>query len=210
MNEGSTGVREAGIPQSETEPQKVTRKLLTRRGLKKIFKRNLETARQESEIDELTSLPNLRAFNRRLREEADRIKRFGGQGTVVVLDADKLKKINDTKGHEAGNDYLKSIANALREGTRRDIDFVSRTGGDEFILILPGTGVVGAEKMWTESLNPSFVKNGIAISGGAAPINPTNPFDAKEKADSAMYGAKKEPTRNGENLLFSYIPGKNG
>lgn len=200
-----------GINSPEQSTKRIVEKPLTRRGLKNTYRKKLQEvkeARDSAELDGLTGLPTRKTFDRRINEEADRLRRGGGITTVVILDADKLKQINDSKGHAGGDKYLKSIADSLTSGVRREIDFVARTGGDEFALILPNTDLKGAEKMWELVLNPSFIKNGIAISGGAAELDKDNPNDSIERADSAMYGAKKELDRNGENLLFSYIPAK--
>ncbi|HYM65341.1 MAG TPA: GGDEF domain-containing protein, partial [Candidatus Sulfotelmatobacter sp.] len=194
----------------KTEPRKreIVEKPLTRRAIKKSYRRKLQEVRDNAEIDSLTGLPTRGAFDRRLREEASRLRRGGGKTTVVVLDADKLKQINDTKGHAEGDLYLKSIAQAILAGIRREEDFAARTGGDEFILLLPDTNLEGAETMWENALNPAFIKSGIAISGGAAEIDPINPLESISRADSAMYGAKHDKDRNGENLLYSFIDSK--
>lgn len=197
-------------PNSEihVNPQKTERieKPLTRRAVIKSYRRKLETTREEAEKDGLTGLPQRKAFDRRIREEASRLRRGGGKTTVIILDADKLKDINDSKGHAGGDRYLKSIADSLISGIRREVDFAARIGGDEFALILPYTDLVGAEKMWKTALNPAFVKNDIAISAGAAELDPNNPEESVKKADSGMYGAKRDKERQGENLLFSYVP----
>lgn len=210
-------------PPTEISPvtsQRIPEKPLTRRSRIKTFRDLLrskddqiaqqtqiaEANAEQSLIDELTGLPNLRAFNQKLEESTERVRRFGGKSTVVILDADKLKLINDTQGHEAGNKYLRSIAEAMRKGKRRDTDAIFRIGGDEYAMILEGTDLEGAETMWNDTLNPAFVERNIAISGGAAEIDPKDMMLAKEKADSAMYGAKRDPERRGENLLFTYHP----
>lgn len=194
--------------ETEIKPPKreIAEKLLTRRALKKSYRRRLGEAVEEAQTDALTGLPTRNAFERRLHEEVLRLKRGKNEKTtIMVLDADKLKQINDTKGHAGGDIYLKSIADALRSGVRRELDFVARTGGDEFILIMPKTDLIGAETMWEKTLNPSFLQNGIAISAGAAELDPNNPDQSVKDADSAMYGAKQDKDRNGENLLFSYV-----
>ncbi len=186
-------------------PTRIAEKPLTRRALKKAHEQKLQEVSSTSNIDLLTQLPNRRRFEERLREESDRILRFGGRTTVVMLDADNLKVINDKQGHPAGDKYLKSIAEAIKRGIRRDIDFAARYGGDEFVLILPETDAEGADTMWNNSLNPEFIKDGIAISAGAMELIPGNIEETMRIADRAMYGAKHEPTRNGENLMFYYM-----
>ena len=174
-------------------------------------KRKLQTAEERAEsaeVDSLTGLPIRAAFDRRLEQEAERISRGGSVTTVVILDADKLKQINDSRGHPAGDKYLQLIAEAIKAGLRRDLDFAARTGGDEFGILLPDTNLDGAEKMWSDTLNPAFIERGIAISAGAAEIDPRNPNESVKKADNAMYGAKYEPTRGNQNMLFLYVSKK--
>jgi diguanylate cyclase (GGDEF)-like protein len=190
---------------SEAVNERAPAKSLTRRGQKRTYKRQLAEISETLGIDLLTGLPTRIPFTQRLQEEAERIKRIGGKTTILFLDADKLKLINDSKGHEEGDKYLASIAEAIKIGTRRGLDYAARYGGDEFVLILPNTDLQGTETMWNESLNPEFVKRGIAISAGAALLNQHNPQETIKYADRGMYGAKHEPTRNGENLLFTYV-----
>lgn len=204
MDEGSIGIKEADISEVSSEHQIIPPKQLTRRGLKERYKKRVENARIEGETDELTGLETRRAFIRRLKEEAERIDRYGGESRVLILDADGLKLINDGPGgHAAGDVYLKSIADALRTGTRLT-DHVYRYGGDEFAVILPSTDLEGTERLWTERLNPEFTKKRIAISAGSAPID-TNIAETIARADSGMYEAKRDPGRKGENLLLSFV-----
>jgi diguanylate cyclase (GGDEF)-like protein len=94
--------------------------------------------------DELTGLPNRRAFTETLAAEVARVRRSGSPLSVVVADLDAFKAINDTYGHPAGDACLASIAGVLRE-TLRQYDSCFRWGGDEFTLILPETALADAE-----------------------------------------------------------------
>jgi diguanylate cyclase (GGDEF)-like protein len=88
-----------------------------------------------SDRDELTSLYNMRAFNRLAEHEHDRANRSGSRYALVMIDVDHLKTINDTYGHEAGNRAVKLVADALQRLTRTS-DTVARFGGDEFVVLL--------------------------------------------------------------------------
>ena len=88
--------------------------------------------------DDLTGLHNRRAFQKFLDRELRRSKRYEKPLSLIMLDVDGFKKINDTFGHQAGDKVLKSLATSL-QGAVRDIDFVARYGGDEFAVILPET-----------------------------------------------------------------------
>lgn len=99
--------------------------------------------RRSSEEDGLTALPNRRAFDRILRREADLTARYGGGFSVVALDLDRFKEINDRFGHAEGDAVLKAVGRAMRECIRIS-DAGARLGGDEFALLLPRTSAAAA------------------------------------------------------------------
>src|SRR4026209_2265591 len=92
----------------------------------------------QTQIDSLTSLFNRRAFEKKIQEEFERSKRYQSPLSVLILDLDNFKTINDTYGHHGGDSALVKISDTLREMTRQS-DFASRYGGEEFVLILPET-----------------------------------------------------------------------
>jgi diguanylate cyclase (GGDEF)-like protein/putative nucleotidyltransferase with HDIG domain len=94
-----------------------------------------EQTQHESHTDPLTSLPNRRSLDRQFEAGLDRVTRTGGTMSVVVLDLDRLKEINDTYGHEAGDRALRTIGNVLR-ATVRQSDLCARFAGDEFVVVL--------------------------------------------------------------------------
>lgn len=94
---------------------------------------------QEALVDPLTGLLNRRALDRDLRREFARAARFGAEVSVMVIDVDHLKLVNDTEGHLAGDQHLVSLAQAF-VGVLRSIDAAYRVGGDEFVIVLPDAG----------------------------------------------------------------------
>jgi diguanylate cyclase (GGDEF)-like protein/putative nucleotidyltransferase with HDIG domain len=96
-----------------------------------------EQTQQESETDPLTGLPNRRSLDREFEIGLARAMRSGNPSSLVVLDLDRLKEINDTYGHEAGDGAIRGVASVLRATVRQD-DLCARFGGDEFIVVLWG------------------------------------------------------------------------
>ena len=94
-----------------------------------------EQTRHESQTDALTSLPNRRSFERQLRAGLLRAAQARSGASLVMLDLDRLKEINDTYGHEAGDRALQAIGNVLRS-TVRETDLCARFAGDEFVIVL--------------------------------------------------------------------------
>ena len=153
-------------------------------------RRALEVVQVESETDGLTSLLNRRGWDRFIEVEEERFRRFGDQASVIVMDLDRLKIINDTQGHDAGDRYLQQTALVLK-GSVRSGDVVARLGGDEFGMILPGAGSEAAARL-VERMSAALEKAGISGSFGYAPITVVAGFPGAWKAaDSAMYEEKR-------------------
>ena len=162
--------------------------------------RRLREAEEQADRDPLTGLWNHRAFHRRLHEEADRAQREGGALAVVMLDLDNFKYFNDSYGHAAGDDVLRSVADALC-GACRSYDTLARFGGDEFALLLP-VGQAGADEVQarlSRSLGGlTFLPPGhdcavpLAVSFGVAlfPQEAAGVGDALPLADERLYRAK--------------------
>ena len=94
--------------------------------------------REEAQTDWLTGLPNRRSFELAIDQLIDHAQKVGNTFTVMLLDLDHFKSINDTYGHRVGDAALRRIATRLKEGVRKT-DFLARLGGDEFAILFPGT-----------------------------------------------------------------------
>jgi diguanylate cyclase (GGDEF)-like protein len=99
---------------------------------------------QQALTDDLTSLPNRRRFMTEFRRESQRADRAGTPLSVIVLDIDDFKQVNDTWGHETGDLVLRGLAEALAAATR-SVDLAARLGGEEFAILLPNTDPQGAQ-----------------------------------------------------------------
>jgi len=96
-----------------------------------------------AERDALTGLANRRALDERLEEELDRARRYRTHLSLVLVDIDDFKQVNDRYGHQSGDELLRAFATAL-SGSLRELDLAARFGGEEFALLLPGTPTEGA------------------------------------------------------------------
>lgn len=159
----------------------------------------LDRVRLLSLTDELTGLPNRRAFMRRLEDEVSRVQRHGSPLGLVLMDLDHFKNINDLRGHAAGDDVLRSYAKEILSIFRHH-DLVARYGGEEFAVLLPNTtqdGVVAALNKVRRRVEEVAMLKGTdsthlpTFSAGVAEFRPgETPSSLIERADSALYEAK--------------------
>jgi diguanylate cyclase (GGDEF)-like protein len=155
-----------------------------------------------SQVDSLTGALNRRSFYNEMNREMHRSKRYARQMTIVCLDLDNFKAVNDIQGHMAGDEVLKSVADSLK-GSLRIIDKIARLGGDEFAILLPETDEKGAKillpriyKIIIEQMQAA--NNNITISIGCLTcVNCTDIEDIIKEADKLMYEAK----RSGKNMI---------
>src|SRR5262249_48693246 len=153
-----------------------------------------------SETDVLTGLPNRRALRRRLAEEFRRSLRYGTPVSLLLVDIDGLKQLNDKEGHAAGDSLIRSVAAAITRGLRQT-DFGSRWGGDEFAIVAPNTAT-GAARISAERLVARVAATAgeqhhpaSSVSIGTATFDPAErkypDLDAVvQAADGALYRAK--------------------
>lgn len=157
--------------------------------------------------DSLTSVFIRRHFLELADQEVHRCARYGGDLSVVMVDADHFKKVNDTYGHVAGDDVLRHLAKVCQDNLR-DLDFVGRLGGEEFAICLPETDLAAAQKVAErirEVIDQSVVmaedvEIRYTVSQGVAQWQAgENMVDVLQRADEALYAAK-EGGRNRVNL----------
>ncbi len=151
--------------------------------------------------DPLTGIHNRRAFDTRLEEEFHRFQRYGQVFSLLVIDLDRFKHVNDVYGHTTGDQCLREVTRRMGAALRKS-DFLARYGGEEFVVILPGIGKEGAksvaEKLRLCVEKTRFLYQGeripLTISVGAAQIQPNedSPLSLFERADAALYEAKKQ------------------
>jgi diguanylate cyclase (GGDEF)-like protein len=162
--------------------------------------------------DVLTGLSNRREFMARLGEEAHRHMRGGQPLSIVMIDIDHFKQINDTHGHPAGDQVLAQLGHLLRTAVRRDIDVAARLGGEEFALLLPDTDLSGArrvaDKVAERLAALDIVWEGqclrVTLSMGVTQVADGLGDQALRRADDNLYTAK----RNGRHQVVATMPGK--
>ncbi len=150
--------------------------------------RQAQQVRELARQDELTGLPNRRAWNDELPRALEHARRDGRPVSVAVLDLDRFKQFNDTYGHPAGDRLLKS-ASAAWHGTLRTVDTLARYGGEEFVVLLPGAGPGEAREVLARALAATPL--GQTFSAGLAVWDGDETSDELiERADAALYEAK--------------------
>jgi len=170
-------------------------------GLGVIIGSNEDLLQRVSLEDPLTGLANRRHFDRRLRDELARVDRYNQPLTLMLLDLDGLKSVNDVGGHETGDDALRAVARTLQH-TCRSTDLAARIGGDEFTVLAPNIteseartlaerirNTLTAEASWVSTqLPPLTLSIGIADTRCIEELHPDRLYSA---ADQALYQAKE-------------------
>ena len=143
---------------------------------------------EAARTDDLTGLPNRRAWSEELSREVSRAQRTGEPLAVAVLDLDQFKQYNDEHGHQAGDRFLKQVAGIWSEELRAT-DILARHGGEEFVLAMPATALEASERM-LERLR-STVPDDQTVSAGVCIWDGSEDPDALvARADVALYAAK--------------------
>ena len=162
-----------------------------------LLKKNLERERQLATTDTVTGLYNSRFFSEEAEREMERSRRFGHPLSMVFIDCDNFKRINDTYGHHIGDKLIRMVADELAMSVR-SIDMVSRLGGDEFAILLPETDGRTAKKHFgyiRKRLRERMNENNWNVTfsiGIATFLTPPESVDEMiKRADSLMYLVKK-------------------
>jgi len=155
-------------------------------------------------LDSLTGLANRRRFDQALAEECERLQRSDSTVSLIILDVDHFKALNDSSGHQKGDEYLVTLGRELMRAARRRIDLAARIGGEEFALILPATDGREAERIAegirheVEALKlphpASPTSAQLTVSVGVATATRkqnATPEELVAAADQALYQAKK-------------------
>jgi diguanylate cyclase (GGDEF)-like protein len=164
-----------------------------------ILGRHADALAELSETDSLTELLNARGFARRLHAEVKRSKRYRQPLTLLFLDLDGLKDVNDRYGHRAGSDALREVAGIIRQELR-ETDTGARWGGDEFTILAPNTEI-GAAISFAERIRERIARDAadwpLTASIGIASFDnldgpmPRDAMGLMRAADDAMYQAKR-------------------
>jgi diguanylate cyclase (GGDEF)-like protein len=159
----------------------------------------VEQLQSAATTDELTGLYNRRAMEERLEAEISRAERHQLRTSIVLIDVDRFKNVNDTLGHAAGDRLLILVAELLRQQCRT-LDAVGRLGGDEFLVILPMTSPEEAMNFVgrlqrrvgeLEKTHPEFGQPSLSLGIAEAPRHGTSLASLLAAADSALYKAKR-------------------
>ncbi len=155
-------------------------------------------------IDGLTDIPNRRYFNEFLDSEWKRCQRLNIPISLAIIDLDHFKYLNDTYGHQAGDDCLKSVGKILKKYVKRPSDICARYGGEEFSLVYGNTGLEQAKRLTRQLLNEihslnipnknSPIMPTLTASIGLATMQPNSDnskTDLIKKSDESLYSAKE-------------------
>jgi diguanylate cyclase (GGDEF)-like protein len=163
---------------------------------------------RQAQTDSLTNLANRRALDERLDVEVDHARRLGTNVAFVIADIDDFKSINDSYGHQTGDDVLRRVGRAFAEAVR-ELDLPGRYGGEEFAIVLPGTNLSGARAL-SEKIRRNLEELLVTTPDGS-PFQVTASFGAAcfpaqsgveelvAAADAALYEAK----RTGKNRVVT-------
>lgn len=162
------------------------------------IRRMTESLRKQSVTDGLTGLHNHSHIVELLHQECERVDRYSGRLSILLLDIDHFKRVNDEHGHAFGDQVLRAFASEMCSAAR-DVDHAGRYGGEEFLLVLPSTAADGAAKI-AERIRAAMERRSTelgagwpTVSCGIAQYRGNEPFaELVNRADQALYQAKRE------------------
>jgi two-component system cell cycle response regulator len=182
--------------ESMTEFEMALKRALERRQLIRENKRLFEENKRLAVTDPLTGLNNRHKLQEALSSELERASRYARPLSIIMIDMDHLKAINDSLGHPAGDEALKMVASAIQRCVRK-VDLATRFGGDEFVIVLPEADLhvaaSVAERLHQEVGKLKLEDRPLSVSLGVATWNKTytTPEIFIDAADRAMYQAKR-------------------
>lgn len=203
LDAGADDYLDKGAPPAELRARlRVAERIVT---LEQRLRRTLESKARQAASDPLTGLPNRRTFDRRLNAEFKRARRFGEPISVLLIDADHFKQVNDQYGHHVGDEVLRRLAATLRENLPREYDVLARIGGEEFATVLPHTSrddaAVVAERLRAAIESTPFataagtlrvtVSIGIGSLSNRVSMEPQTTLDVLDEADRGLYESKR-------------------
>lgn len=175
---------------------------LTTASLLTALRDRLEAHQELALTDYLTGARNRRAFYDDVRTEMYRFRRYGRPFTVVYMDADNFKEVNDRLGHQTGDDLLRAVASTLRHNLR-DTDVVARLGGDEFAVLLPETGYEQAEAVVAKlqaKLLTAMGRQGWPVTFSVGALTCATALGSVDEMVSLADGLMYEAKRAGKNV----------
>lgn len=167
------------------------------------MRKDLAVAHHKANSDPLTGLPNRRALDHHLRAALENARRAGSGLALAICDIDHFKQFNDTHGHQIGDEVIKFVGSSLGRAANGDV-FVSRYGGEEFVLLFERTAADGAMKILDKIraaiaarelkvTNTGQSLGRLSFSGGLAQLNlQDSPGSILKRADAALYRAKQD------------------
>jgi diguanylate cyclase (GGDEF)-like protein len=176
------------------------------------LRRSHEQERELARTDDLTGAVNRRSFFEAAQHEINRARRHRHPFSVAYMDVDNFKELNDTMGHVAGDDALRSVARAIRRDVR-EIDLVARLGGDEFVVLLPETNDEAARVVVSRvraNLDALAAREGWRVTFSIGVVTWTTPPRTVDvmirQADDAMYEVKNTGKNRVAHLTISGEP----
>jgi diguanylate cyclase (GGDEF)-like protein len=176
------------------------------------LRRSHEQERELARTDDLTGAVNRRSFFEAAQNEINRARRHRHPFSVAYMDVDNFKELNDTMGHAAGDEALRSVARAIRRDVR-EIDLVARLGGDEFVVLLPETNDEAARVVVSRvraNLDALAAREGWRVTFSIGVVTWTTPPRTVDtmirQADDAMYEVKNTGKNRVAHLTISGEP----
>jgi diguanylate cyclase (GGDEF)-like protein len=172
------------------------------------FRAYLSRCEEAALTDHMTGLANRRRFDRQLEREVGRTERFGHPFSLLMIDLDNFKRVNDTLGHNAGDEIIRQVGKVLLMETRA-IDLATRMGGDEFAVLLVetyGDGALSVAERIRLAIKSIAIPNAESITASfgiaESPSSAQTAIDIIDAADNALYEAK----RNGGDRIVMKTP----